>query len=317
MRALAIGNFDGVHRGHVTLFERAQRLAAQDGLIAAALTFEPHPADVVAARSAATSLGAAPLRPIRRLTGPARKRHLLEQLAPEVWAEAFTDEVSRESPEEFVRRLLVERLQVKHLVVGENFRFGHKRAGDLEVLRALGERYGFAVHPLGMQSDATGVLSSSRARELVQTGQAEAATHVLGHYHAVFGEVMHGDKRGRTLGVPTANLLQSAEMFPGRGIYAVLVGKGGPEGRLTRYATGVASVGTRPTIDPNATQESIEVHLFDRDEDLYGQTLGVAFVTKLRDELRFDSLDALTTQMQLDIQQAKDHLRDVSDALLR
>lgn len=307
MRAIAIGNFDGVHRGHLALLERARVLAAAEGLQAAALTFEPHPADVLAgAKGKATP----------RLAGPVRKHTLLTLSVPEVWVEPFTLELARETPRAFVNRVLANQLEVRHVVVGENFRFGHRRSGDVDTLRQLGSELGFEVHPVAMQTEGGNSLSSSRARTALLEGRPEGATMVLGRYHAIFGEVVHGDARGRTLGVPTANLMQSAEMFPGRGIYAVLVGRGGPDQVITRFARGVASVGTRPTIDPNQTQDSVEVHLFDVDEDLYGQTLGVAFVSKLRDEERFDSLEALSRQMRVDLEQARELLAHASDGLL-
>lgn len=308
MRAIAIGNFDGVHRGHVALLARAAHFAAQDDLETTAVTFEPHPADVLAARVPGRA-------PTPRLTGAERKRHLLSQLTRSVWSEPFTEALSRETPEQFVERLLVAQLVAKHVVVGENFRFGHKRMGDVDTLRELGARFGFEVHPLGLQHDETGVLSSTRVRELVASGDVEGASRVLGRYHAIFGEVVHGNALGRTLGVPTANIMTSEEMFPGRGIYAVWVGKGAPA--LERWALGVASVGTRPTVDPSATRDLVEVHLLDVNEDLYGQTLGIAFVAKLRDELRFDSLETLTQQMQLDLREGRAVLERADAALLQ
>lgn len=307
MRAIAIGNFDGVHRGHLALLERARVLAAAEGFRAAALTFEPHPADVLAGKEGKTT---------PRLAGPVRKHTLLSLAVPEVHVEPFTLELAQETPREFVQRALVGKLGAKHVVVGENFRFGHRRSGDVDTLRELGAELGFEVHPVAMQMEGGLALSSSRARTALLEGRPEEASTVLGRHHAMFGEVMHGDARGRTLGVPTANLLQSAEMFPGRGIYAVWVGKGGPERPIELFARGVASVGTRPTIDPRETRDSVEVHLFDVNEDLYGQILSVAFVAKLRDEERFESLDALTRQMRVDLEQARALLAHTSEALL-
>lgn len=296
MRAIAIGNFDGVHRGHLALLERARVLAASEGLEASALTFEPHPADVLTGR------------PTPRLAGPVRKHTLLSLSVPHVWVEPFTPALALETPREFATRLLAGTLGVRHVVVGDNFRFGHRRSGDIDTLRELGVELGFEVHPVAMQAEGGISLSSSRARAALAEGRPEEATIVLGRYHALFGEVVHGDARGRTLGVPTCNLVESAEMFPARGIYAVIVGRGGPERAITKFARGVASVGTRPTIDPNQTRESVEVHLFDVNEDLYGETLGVAFVSKLRDEERFESLEALTRQMRVDLEQARELL---------
>lgn len=282
-------------------------LAAAEGLEASALTFEPHPADVLAGAEAAAT---------PRLAGAVRKRTLLSLSVPDVWVEPFTLELAKETPREFAVRLLTGTLGVRHVVVGENFRFGHRRSGDVEVLQQLGKELGFEVHPVAMQAEGGISLSSSRARAALLEGRPEEATTVLGRYHALFGEVVHGDARGRTLGVPTANLMQSAEMFPGRGIYAVLVGKGGPEHAIQKFARGVASVGTRPTIDPSQTRDSVEVHLFDVDEDLYGQTLGVAFVAKLRDEERFESLEALSRQMRVDLAQARELLVHAPEGLL-
>ena len=293
MRAVAIGNFDGVHRGHLALLERARALAAADGLTAGAVTFEPHPENVLSGKR------------MSRLTGPQRKATLLRLVVDDLWVEPFTPELAQESPREFARRLLAGRLEARHVVVGDNFRFGHRRAGDVATLQELGAELGFEVHPISMQSEGGIPLSSSRARAALLDGRPEEASTVLGRYHAMFGEVVHGDARGRTLGVPTCNIVQSAEMFPGRGIYAVFVGKGGPTGVIQTFARGVASVGTRPTIDPQQTRESVEVHLFDVNEDLYGQILGVAFVQKLRNEERYDSLEALTTQMRLDLEHAR------------
>ncbi len=291
---VVIGNFDGVHRGHQVLLDRALVEARARQLEPWVLTFHPHPALVLG--------GAAPA----SLTREARKRSLLGALGFAMHAEPFDAAFARLTPEEFVQRLLGETLQARAVVIGENFRFGHKRAGDPERLRALGALHGFEVFALPLAADEEGPLSSSRARSLVRSGDLERATKLLGRPHALEGVVVGGQRLGRTLGFPTANLDGVEEMLPPYGVLAVRAELLDDEGAPGSYlADGVASIGLRPTVSAGF---AVEAHLFDWSGDLYGRRLRLQLVSFLRPEQRFDSLDALTSQMNQDAAEARARL---------
>jgi riboflavin kinase/FMN adenylyltransferase len=288
---VAIGNFDGVHLGHRAVIEAALNEARGAELRPLVLTFDPHPAEV---------LGRGVRPPLTRLE---RKVELIERLGPElrVVVEPFTLELSQLTPEQFARDFVVELLGAKVVIVGENFRFGHGRAGDLPTLVRLGEELGFQARASSLSGDSVGPYSSTRARAALAAGDLAAVRSVLGRPHSLSGSIALGNQRGRTIGVPTANLSGVAEALPPYGVYAVLVDRV-QEGVATTLGTGVANIGLRPTLNAGF---SVEVHLFDFDQDLYGATVRVHLVARLRDEQKFAGLPELKTQIALDIAGAR------------
>jgi len=289
--ALVVGNFDGVHVGHQGLLTRAVAEAEAHRLVPVALTFDPHPSVVLGRNPPGT------------LTTLARKAELLARLgAAHVFVRRFDRSFSTWSPERFVEELLVGDLGAKVVVSGNNFRFGKDRAGDREVLARLGERFGF-IAIASEAKDDRGPLSSSRARDAILVGDLAAAESILGRRHALEGPVLKGDQRGRTLGFPTANVDPTGLVLPPNGVYAVVVDRVTEAGPRA-LAAGVMNVGVRPTVGA-AGARTVEVHLFDVAPDLYGQTLRVHVVRKLRDERRFSGLDALKAQIALDAAEAR------------
>jgi riboflavin kinase/FMN adenylyltransferase len=292
---VAIGNFDGVHRGHRAVIEAALGEARAGALTPLVLTFDPHPG-VVLGRG---------MRP--PLTVLERKVDLIERLGADlrVVVEPFTLELSRLDPEQFARQILVDLLGAKVAIVGDNFRFGHQRAGDLSTLVALGRELGFAAHASSLSGDAQGPYSSTRVRTALAAGDLPAVYGVLGRPHSLTGLVVHGAQRGRTIGVPTANLAGVGEALPPFGVYAVLVDRVNEGGVSVALSTGVANIGLRPTVSGGF---SVEVHLLDFSGDLYDATLRVHLIEHLREERKFAGLDELKAQIQSDIQLARQAL---------
>lgn len=282
-----VGNFDGVHRGHRWVLERGLATAAAQGLRPIVLTFHPHPSEVL-------GRGSLPV-----LTPLERKVDLLARLSPElrIVVEPFTRELAAESPGEFARNLLSSKLGARHVIVGENFRFGRGRSGDFETLRALGNELGFEARAEVLHTDEAGIISSTRIRELISTGAVRAAEGLLGRPHALSGTVEAGDRRARQLGVPSANLGQVPELMPARGVYAVLVDVLTERG-FQKLGPGIANVGVRPT--HGAGEVRAEAHVLDYSGDLYGRTVRVHLVDRLRDEQRFPGLDELRAQLEHD-----------------
>jgi riboflavin kinase / FMN adenylyltransferase len=300
--ATVIGNFDGVHRGHQALLARAVAVAEAMGLVPVALTFDPHPSVVL-------SPSPSPL-----LTTLTRKAELLARLgASHVFARRFDAHFAGWSPERFVQELLVGELSAKVVVTGKNFRFGKDRSGDSELLSAIGNRLGF-VAMTDEARDERGALSSTRARDAIVGGDLLEAERVLGRRHGIEGRVQHGDQRGRTIGFPTANLDTTRVVLPPDGVYAVVVDLVAETG-AEALAPGVMNIGRRPTVSSASRENArtVEVHLLDIARDLYGQTLRVHIVRKIRDERRFPGLDALKAQISLDAVEA----RAVTEALVR
>jgi riboflavin kinase/FMN adenylyltransferase len=297
-RTLVIGNLDGMHCGHQAIVKAAVAVARVRSLEPALLTFDPHPAAV---------LGSTPP-PL--LTTLARKAELARRLGVErVFARAFDTAFAAWTPERFVRELLSSQLGAKAVFVGDNFRFGAGRAGDLAALKELGGLAGFDAYGFGMLRDARGPLSSSRARADIAAGELEDARLILGRWHAFGGRVVEGDRRGRTLGFPTANLADVPEVLPPHGVYAVAVDETTTE-QTRALGLGVMNIGVRPTLG-GERKLSVEVHLFDLARDLYGCSLRVHLVARLRDERRFDGLDALKAQIALDAEAARKALAGV------
>jgi riboflavin kinase / FMN adenylyltransferase len=287
---VAIGNFDGVHRGHGAVIATALDRAKALGKPAAALTFEPHPRAFFNPREK-----------LFRLTDEAAKLRLLARTGLDgAIVLTFDAALASLTAEEFVSRILVERFAVGGAVIGFNFHFGMKRTGSPEFLAAEGRRRGFAVDVVPPFEDNGRPISSGPIRAALAAGRVDEAAEFLGYPWFVSGEVVHGDKRGRELGFPTANLRLDMSCGLRHGIYAVRVNVGG------RRYDGAASFGRRPMFDTGAVL--LEAFLFDFDGDLYGQKIDVAFVGWLRDEAAFASVDALVHQMQEDARCARQKL---------
>ncbi len=284
--ALTIGNFDGVHRGHRALIERVTAKARELELVSCVLTFEPHPREFF-------DPPAAPA----RLTRLRDKLELIEAAGVErVHVARFDRRFAALPPERFVGDVLVNGLATRWLLVGRDFRFGARRAGDFAALAAAGARHGFEVESMAdVLSDGTRV-SSSAVRAALAAGEFDAAERLLGHPYTISGRVAHGAKFGRSLGFPTANIVLRRPP-PLSGIFVVEVDGLGP---------GVASIGRRPTVNP-VPLPLLEVHLFDWERDLYGEHLRVRFLKKLRDERKYDGLDALREAIAHDARQARDY----------
>ena len=285
---LALGNFDGVHRGHRKILDRVQRVASERGATSVVMTFDPHPPRVV--------------RPDKAPALLMTKAQKLDAIAAAGMQGAaivrFTPELSRWDPETFVRAVLVDWLQVGEVWVGANFLFGHDRAGNFSLLRALGARYGFRAEKIDPVRYKDFVVSSTRIRRLVGEGRVDEAGALLGHQYGLDGTVVRGDQRGRTIGFPTANLCTDNELLPPHGVYATTV-------RIEEIVyPSVTNIGTRPTVDSSG-RATIETHIFDLDRDLYGVSIRVGFVQRLRDERAFESLELLRAQIDADCQRAR------------
>jgi riboflavin kinase/FMN adenylyltransferase len=289
---VTIGVFDGVHRGHQALIGRALSRARDLGLPLVVVTFDPHPSEVVRPGSHPPVLT-----PVRR------KAELVEELGVDAFCVLpFTTEFSRLSADEFVHVVLVERLHAAAVVVGENFRFGHKAAGDLELLRTLGSRFGFSTEGVGMLRDDDVTLSSTFVRSSIDAGDVGQAAKALGRPHRIDGIVVRGEGRGRQLGFPTANVRTDRHVaIPADGIYA------GWAVLHRKRLPAAISVGTNPTFE--GKQRTVEAYILDFDEDIYGVELGVEFVARLRGMVKFDSVEALVEQMGRDVEQARELLR--------
>jgi riboflavin kinase/FMN adenylyltransferase len=293
---VAIGNFDGVHRGHRALIGAALQKARALGRPAAALTFEPHPRAFFN-----------PGEPLFRLTDEAAKLRLLAATGLDgAIVLTFNAALAGLSAEDFVSRILVERFAVSGAVIGFNFHFGMNRAGSPDFLKAQGNKYGIAVEVVPLFEDNGRPVSSGPIRDALAAGRLDEAAEFLGYPWFVSGAVIHGDKRGRELGFPTANLILDAACGLRHGIYAVRVAVGG------RRYDGVASFGRRPMYDTGAVL--LEVFLFDFAGDLYGQNIDVAFIAWIREERIFDSATALIAQMQDDSRLAREALARSGDA---
>lgn len=300
-RLCAIGNFDGVHRGHQAVLAKASREAREQGLEPVVLTFDPHPA-IVLGRTRP------PL-----LTPLDRKIELIQRIAPalRVVVKTFDRELATLSPEAFAERVLAKELSVARVVVGKNFRYGHERKGDLDLLREHGRRFGFVTEATELKGDERGPWSSSRVRTSLAAGDLADANAVLGRPHSLAGRVVDGDKRGRQLGFPTANLAEVDEALPAHGVYAVLVDRLDGMSRAVALAKGVANIGMRPTLQ-EGPRLTIEAHLFDFEGNLYGARLRVHLVAFLRGERKFDGFAALTAQIAADAAEAHRVLVDAA-----
>jgi len=291
--ALTIGNFDGVHRGHQALLAHVTASARRLGLEAAVMTFEPHPREYFAQRSG--DLSKAPAR-------IANLRDKLESLenagVDRVIVEHFNEHFASMSPDEFTQRVLVDGLHVKWLMVGDDFCYGARRAGNVALLAEAGKHYGFEVHSLpAVLHDATRI-SSSAVRAALAAGDFDATRALLGHPYSMSGHVIHGQKLGRTLGFPTLNL-RVVHRPALAGVFVVQV-----HGLADRPLPAVASLGVRPTVE-DAGRMLLEVHIFDWNQPCYGKLVRVEFLTRLRDEEKYIDLPTLTAAIERDAQQAR------------
>lgn len=290
-RVLAIGNFDGVHLGHRALLERLVATARQHGLPPAVMTFEPHPRELFSPEQAPA-----------RLTSLREKLSLLEGCGvEEVYLLHFSRKLAGLTAESFIESVLVRGLGVRHLIIGDDFRFGKGRAGDFGMLQAAGQQHGFgveAMHTIEIDGER---VSSSAVRDALGAGELEHAARLLGSPYCISGRVVHGDKIGRRLGFPTANIQLKRKRVALTGVFAATV-----SGIDKRHLPGAASLGVRPTLG-FGLRPVLEVHLFDFDREIYGTHVTVHFLHKLRDEAKFDSLEALTAQIARDVQATQEY----------
>ncbi len=281
---VTIGVFDGVHRGHQEIIGHAVKRARDLGVQSVVVTFDPHPSEVVRPGSHPAVL-----------TPPDRKAELIEALGADVLCVIpFTPEFSRIPAEQFVHDVLVEHLHVALVVVGENFRFGHKALGDEALLTRLGRTFGFGVEESPLVTDNGTVFSSTYIRACVDAGDVSAAAAALGRYHRIEGVVVRGDQRGRSLGFPTANVLPvEHSAVPADGVYAAWMLR-----RDERLPAAV-SIGTNPTF--SGRQRRVEAYVLDFEGDLYGERVGLDFVAHLREMRRYESIEPLVRQIEQDV----------------
>jgi riboflavin kinase/FMN adenylyltransferase len=291
---LALGNFDGLHRGHLKIIERVKRGAAERGGTPMAMTFDPHPPRIVRPDKAPPLL----------MTAAQRLRALERAGIACTAVVRFTPEMSQWEADAFVRRVLVDWLRVSEVWVGANFLFGRDRQGNFSLLRSLGQTYGFRAEKIDPVRYREFIVSSTRVRRLVAEGRVDEAGALLGRVYSIEGTVVAGRRRGRELGFPTANLETSNELIPPHGVYATMVTIDGT------VHGGVTNIGTRPTFGDSGT--TVETHVLADVGDLYGKTMQVAFIQRLRDERRFEDVDALRTQIDADRRRAQSLLSRLS-----
>lgn len=296
---VTIGVFDGVHRGHQRIIGQTVTAAVELGLPSVVITFDPHPAEVVRPGSHPVLLCS-----LRRRIG------LLAGLGVNaVCVLPFTREFSQLTPDEFVQAVLADRLHARLVVVGQDFRFGHRAAGDVALLAQLGDKHDFTAEGVGLLAGNGGRVSSSGIRAMLAAGDVAGAARDLTRPHRVEGTVVAGQRRGRALGFPTANLdTLPYTAIPGDGVYAGWLATLGPEGAETERWPAAISVGTNPTFD--GRERVVEAYALDRDDlELYGLTVAVDFTARLRETTRFSSAEALIGQMHKDVDQAREILR--------
>jgi riboflavin kinase / FMN adenylyltransferase len=284
---LALGNFDGLHRGHVKIIERIERSALEHRGTSVVLTFDPHPPRVLRPDKA----------PALLMTKAQKIDALAKAGVQSVAVVRFTYEMSRWEPERFVRTVLVEWLRVVEVWVGADFLFGRDRSGNFSLLRSLGAQQGFRAEKIDPVRYKDFVVSSTRVRRLVSEGRVDEAGALLGHHYVISGTVVEGARRGRELGFPTANIASENELFPPYGVYATTLTIDG-----VIYPS-VTNIGMRPTFGVNQSV-TIETHVLGATLDLYGRDVRLAFVQRLRDERKFPDIEALQQQIAADVRRA-------------
>lgn len=283
-----IGNFDGLHLGHKSIIERVKAAARERQCPATLITFEPYPQEVLRPDPA-----------IARLTRFREKVELLKQWElDQLVCLRFNADLAQLEAEQFIETVLVKKLAIRHLIVGDDFRFGRQRQGDFDMLARCGEALGY-----GIENTPTFVIqnervSSTRVRESLKQADIPLVRQLLGRDYSMSGRVAHGDKRGRTIGFPTANIHLHRKSVPVQGVYAVRL-----EGLGKQDIAGIANVGTRPTVD--GTKSLLEVHLFNFNDDIYGKHVKINFTAFIRHEQRFNGLDALKQQIAIDCEKAR------------
>jgi len=288
-----IGNFDGVHLGHKAVIRRLHERAESYHCPSTVITFEPYPQTFFAKGHSA----------VPRLTRMREKLEFLRAAGIDrVLCVRFNQVFADMAAKDFVSRVLVEQLGVKYLVVGDDFRFGKQREGDFQLLKSLGSEYGFEVEETPTLIVDNDRVSSTRVRKSLSEGALDLTRRLLGRHYQISGKVAHGDKRGRLIGFPTANIPLHRESLPLRGVFAVMVDLLGD-----KPIAGVANIGNRPTVD--GATSLLEVHLFNFEREIYGAHIRVDFIQKMRDEQKFDGLDALVAQIEKDSLEAKKCLR--------
>jgi len=291
---LTIGNFDGVHLGHQQVIKALVSKAKALNCVAAVLVFEPQPQELFSPETAPA-----------RLCRLRDKYNLLAKLGVQrLICVNFTAKFANQSAQHFIEHLLVNKLGIKHLIVGDDFHFGKNRMGNFDMLCQAGKAFGFDVSDTTSYKMADCRISSTAIRQALEQDNLIDVEQMLGREYSIIGRVFHGDKRGRQLGFPTANVLLKRRVSPLSGVFAVLVNTN--KGQFK----GVANIGARPTI--NGVRQQLEVHIFDFDDNLYGQCIEVIVKKKLRPVIKFDSLEALTAQIHQDSEQAKQVLATIS-----
>jgi len=287
---LTIGNFDGVHLGHRRVIEALVSKAKALNCVAAVLVFEPQPQELFSPETAPA-----------RLCRLRDKYKLLESLGVQrLICVNFNRKFANQSAEAFVEKLLVKSLGIKHLIVGDDFHFGKNRAGNFKMLSQAGKTFGFDVSDTASYKLSDCRISSTEIRHALEHDKLAEVEKMLGRPYSIIGRVFHGDKRGRQLGFPTANVLLKRRVSPVSGVYVVKVKT------ITGYFYGVANIGARPTVA--GIRQQLEVHIFDFSNDIYGQSIEVVMLKKLREVMKFDSLSSLTAQIKQDSEQAREFL---------
>lgn len=288
---LTIGNFDGVHKGHQRVISALVARAKALNCVSAVLVFEPQPQELFAQDKAPA-----------RLCRLRDKYALLAELGVQrLICVNFNMKFASQSAEQFIEHLLVEKLGIKHLIVGDDFHFGKNRQGDFTMLTQAGKKFGFEVTDTASCKMANCRVSSTAIRKALAQDNLIDVENMLGRPYSIIGKVFHGDKRGRQLGFPTANVLLKRQKSPLNGVFAVKVKT------IKGMFSGVANIGARPTI--KGVRQQLEVHIFDFGDDIYGQCIEVIIVKKLRQVMKFDNLAALTAQIKIDTEQAKQVLQ--------
>ncbi len=289
---LIIGNFDSVHKGHQYLIKEAKNIATQTNTKLALLSFSPHPHKFFVPDSDNINI----------LTTDV-KADLLQKNGIEIFfIKKFDESFSQTTPENFIEHFLVKTLSIKNLIVGKNFRFGAKKAGDIELLAKNSEKYGFGFFPAELLNSSEGKISSSLIREYLAKGEIAFASNLLGYDYFIEGKVIEGDKRGAKIGFPTANLNINHIMPPKLGVYAAKVQIEGDD----EIYKSVVNIGPRPTID---TKKLIEAHIFDFDKDIYGKKIKIYLKKYIRSQVKFNNLSELKIQIKLDVQKTKELLK--------
>ncbi|MDM8545940.1 bifunctional riboflavin kinase/FAD synthetase [Candidatus Venteria ishoeyi] len=285
-----IGNFDGVHLGHQSVFRDLKIEAKRLQLPSVVISFEPQPQEFFTPEKAPP-----------RLTRLREKVLALRHFALDrMLCLRFNQYLAGLEPNDFIHQVIMEGLGVKYLIVGDDFRFGYRRAGDFSLLQTVGEHHGFQVHAMKTFLLDGERVSSTRVRQAMTTSNMAEVHRLLGRYYTLCGRIAHGRALGRTLNFPTANICLHRKVSPLRGVFAVRV-----KGLQTQALPGVANIGYRPTVENSDVKPLLEVHLFDFNQDIYGAYVEVEIIEQLRDEVKFDSLDALQAQISIDVEQAR------------